>query len=263
MVKAFRYIACIVFLTMNSSITCLGQSIWHGAYVGGVLARAKGETSKPIRVLQIGDSHLSGGHTSRPIRDSLSHRYGSQVNFAHHGISGSTYSTWMQEKNLDLIQREKPDLLIVSLGTNDSYTKRFSPETLRSTAQALIVKVKQMLPEVRIVLTTPPACYFKERQSHIVGYRKKCRRRVPTYAYTTSYRYNTNTKSAVNTIKYVARAEGMSVIDLNHIIGTREQAEAWLSKGWMHPDHVHYTETGYTKQGEALAQALLEGLSKE
>lgn len=52
----------------------------------------------------------------------------------------------------------KPSLLIISLGTNETFGRRFRSENLadRYVRSSL---VKKQMPETVILLTTPPECY--------------------------------------------------------------------------------------------------------
>lgn len=153
-------------------------------------------------------------------------------------------------------------MLIVSLGTNDSYTRNFSSETLRASIEAFTLKIKEILPNTKIILTTPPACYLRDSRSQIVGYTKARRRhkRKPIYSTTTVFAFNNNTRVAANTIKYFGQANAVPVIDLHASIGTKPQAEEWLKNGLMGSDHVHFTELGYAKHGEIIASALISGI---
>lgn len=222
------------------------------------------KSKNPVKIMHIGDSHINRGYTSRPIEEALHEKYGNQIDFVYHGINGATYSSWTSDANLARIQEEAPELLIVSLGTNDSYTNgRFSAESLRASIEHFVRSLRHLLPEVKIVLTTPPGCYLRHTRSRVVGYKKVKRRRVPIHSSTTSYTYNTHTRTAVNTIKYFGQAMGFGVIDLHSHIGAKSQCEDWLGKGLMHTDHVHFSESGYAKHGAIIAQGLIEGIEAQ
>ncbi len=240
------------------SLPALAQSSWQRGRQDYSKVWTSIKSGQAVKVMHIGDSHIYYGHTSRPVEQALRNKYGNNISFMHKGINGATYATWTNDENLKTIQSESPDLLIVSLGTNDSYTHSFSPEAFRASIDLFIEKLQRSLPKLKIILTTPPASYFRNSRSKIVGYKGKGRKRRPIYSSTMSYVFNTNTHSAVNTIKYIGRAEGWSVIDINQTIGTKSQTEEWLRKSWMHTDRVHYTEQGYEMQGKVIAKALLE-----
>ena len=260
----FRLKRAIVLgiLVCGLGTSLCAQSAWipgrsnYSALYAGIKAK------KSIKIMHIGDSHINRGYTSAPIREALLNRYGNNINFSFEGINGATYSSWLQPQNIELIKNEAPDMLIISLGTNDSYTRNFSSEKLRASMEAFTMKIKEILPNTKIILTTPPACYLRDTRSQIVGYTKVRRRhkRKPIYSTTTVFAFNNNTRVAVNTIKYFGQANAMPVIDLHASIGTKSQAEEWLKKGLMASDHVHFTELGYAKHGEVIASALISGI---
>lgn len=250
----------VLLLSLVLALTSSAQTLWLSGRQDYTPLWASIKSGKPIKVLHIGDSHINRGYTSRPIEQALRAKYGANVAFAYNGINGSTYASWTNESNLRQIQEQAPDLLIVSLGTNDSYTHNFSAESFRASMDLFLDKVQALLPDVKIILTTPPACYLRSSRSRVVGYKGKGRRRKAIYSSSTSYNFNSNTRIAVNTIKYFGKAEGLPVIDLNAVIGTKAQCEEWLRNGLMHSDHVHYTELGYARQGEAIAKALVEAI---
>lgn len=260
LILRYLYLALVILGTTSNH---RAQSLWQKPKQDYTALWSAIKTSKPVKILHIGDSHINRGHTSRPIESALKGKYGEQhLTFAFHGINGATYASWSSDANLSRIQEHAPDLLIVSLGTNDSYTHNFSAETLRASMDLFLDKVKERLPKVQIVLTTPPACYLRQTRSRVVGYKKVRRRRVPIHSTSVQYTYNNNTRTAVNTIKYFGRAEGLGIIDLNAQIGTKQQAEEWLRKGWMHTDHVHYTEVGYATHGDIIARTLIEEIEQ-
>lgn len=248
-------------LTLQSGTT---QNLWQAPKQNYKELWGDIKANKPIKVMHIGDSHINRGYTTRPIELALHRKYGQQIVVTHNGINGSTYTTWTSDNNLSLIQTQAPDLLIVSLGTNDSYTYNFSAETLRAAMKLFLDKLAKILPNTKVVLTTPPACYLKKSKSRLVGYKRGRKgKKTPIYSSSVDYSFNNNTRIAVNTMKYFAKSEGLALIDLNAQIGSKPQCEEWLKKGLMHTDHVHYTEPGYAKHGELIAQTLIEAIESK
>lgn len=219
--------------------------------------RTSTRDARPFRVLHIGDSHIKYGFVTAPIKQALQSKYGEGIQVEHWGINGATFAAYGVEEEIQRIVEAKPALLIVSLGTNDSYTPRFSAEEMRGNMQAFFSLLKKNLPHLPIVLTTPPASYLvsSKRVSAYAG-RGKARRR--TYQSSTSYTYNKHTQTAVNTMKYMAQMEGYGLIDVYASMGGEQGAEQWLRDGLMHTDRVHYTSVGYTKHGETIAAVLID-----
>ncbi|MDO4692269.1 MAG: GDSL-type esterase/lipase family protein [Porphyromonadaceae bacterium] len=218
---------------------------------------------KPIRVVHLGDSHITSGFTTAPIREQLSRQYGDSVQVQYWGINGATYVTYSIQAEIDRIVKAKPDLLIVSLGTNDSYTFRFSAEEFRANMATFFTLLEKSLPDLPIVLTTPPPSFLKKASRVASTTTRKRGKRRQTYRTVTNYSYNKNTNTAARTMDYLARQRGYALINLYASIGSEREAKHWLAKGWMHTDRTHYTVPGYTKHGEYIAGALVEMIEQK
>ena len=107
----------------------------------------------------------------------------------------------------------------------------------------LIKLLRDSLPEVPILLTTPPGSYESFRQ----------RRRKRTYS------INPRTATAAETIRRYAKDHHLLVWDMYDVVGGRERACLnWMEAQLMRPDHVHYLPEGYVLQGNLLYQALIQ-----
>ncbi len=208
--------------------------------------RKSKEEGKPIRILHLGDSHIKKGFCTDPIRDELQKRYGVLVKVEPMGINGATYVTFSSSEKIKEIVNFEPDLMIVSLGTNDSYSNRFSSAQMEYNMEVFFTMLEEEYPNLPIILTTPPASYFKHR--------KRIRRR----RYSTYYTYNKQTAKASRTLKYLARSRNFGVIDLYERYGSQKQTQSWLRQGLMRKDHVHYSAQAYNKFGKAIAEALIK-----
>lgn len=257
-----RKVLAIVTLALSLSVSISAQKLWIQGRADYSKIFTNIKSKQALKIMHIGDSHIQKGYTSAPIRSALLSKYGNRLNFTYWGINGSTYTSWLQEQNIAKIKEETPDLLIVSLGTNDSYTRRFSSESLRSAMQNFMNKVKELSPNTKLIFTTPPANYLRDSRTQVVGYTKAKRKkaRKPIYKTTTAFSFNPNARIASNTIKYFGQANAIPVIDLHAMIGTKVQAEEWLKSGLMASDHVHFTEQGYSRQGELIANALVQAI---
>ncbi len=204
------------------------------------------KTHKRVKVLHIGDSHITGGFTSKPIAEALHHKYGTNVWLEHYGIPGATFETFSHTEVLDKVTAYNADLIIISLGTNDSYNTRFSAEKMTFDMKVFFKLLRSRMPETAVILTTPPASYLPTKKRI-----RRCR-------YKTTYHYNKYTLMATNIIKYVALGQkNCAVIDLYHRLGSEGTAEQWLRKGLMRQDHVHYSVSGYHLLGEEIARLLI------
>ncbi len=208
--------------------------------------RKSKEEGKPIRILHLGDSHIKKGFCTDPIRDELQKRYGVLVKVEPMGINGATYVTFSSSEKIKEIADFEPDLMIVSLGTNDSYSHRFSAEQMKLNMEVFFTMLEEKYPNLPIILTTPPASYCKHRQ------------RIRRRRYSTYYTYNRQTAKACQTIKYFARSKNFALIDIYARYGSQKQTKAWLRQGLMRDDHVHYSAKAYNKFGLTIAKALIK-----
>lgn len=219
-------------------------------------------TDAPVRLLHLGDSHLSGGYCTAPIVSALRDRYGDhQIVVSRIGVPGATYATFSTEKYMSQIAREHPDVILISLGTNDSYSFKFDPQAMRDNMDTFFSMLRTSVGNIPMILTTPPPSYL--RRSYKAGMRtvkrgRRGTRRVPVYK--TSHSFNTFTLSAANLLMDYARSEGMAYFDLRSTIGGEQETSNWLSKGLMHTDRVHYTREGYACMGRSIGNALVESI---
>ncbi|MDD3108221.1 MAG: GDSL-type esterase/lipase family protein, partial [Alistipes sp.] len=80
------------------------------------------------------------------------------------GINGNSFTTL--NRNPQIIAQAtqlQPDLIIISLGTNDSYGSRFDRETVAAQIRKTIELLQRYLPAIPLLLTTPMECYCAKR----------------------------------------------------------------------------------------------------
>lgn len=201
----------------------------------------------------MGDSHITYGYTTAPIKALLT-----DFLVSHAGINGATFSTFTDPQQIQNIIKQEPEVLVVSLGTNDSYTWRFNESDFRNQLEQFTSSIKQALPNVQLFFTTPPPSFLKQSK-RVRNTNKRSKRKWNTIF---SYSFNPNTAKAAAIILDFAKSNGYGVYDLYREIGTEEEAKRWVKQGWMHPDHVHYTKEGYFKHGAMTAKALQIFLDK-
>jgi LysM repeat protein/lysophospholipase L1-like esterase len=125
-----------------------------------------------------------------------------------------------------------PDLVIISLGTNESFDKMSSTEFLTQ-LDLMIQNIRQKNPEAQFLITTPPPSLFKRKHPNVF---------VAAYA-----------KDIVNK----AEDKNYAVWDMYAMMGGLFSVHKNYSNGLMSPDRVHYSKTGYEKQGQYFFEAFL------
>lgn len=158
------------------------------------------------------------------------------------GVNGAMYVNYTDEAYVQQLALLKPSLLIISLGTNETFGRRFTSSEFSGQIRQFITLVKKYMPQTCLLLTTPPECYKRT-------YVKKKR----------TYVRNENTHRAAQAIVGYAREEGLACWDLYTVTGGKNSCRKWHSNGLMGRDRVHFTKEGYREQGTLLYRALMQG----
>jgi len=200
-----------------------------------------GMSEDTLRIVHIGDSHVRGRILPRTVGTKLTEIFGA-ISYTDMGVNGATCLTFTHPDRIEAIVEMKPELLILSFGTNESHNKRYNSTVHYHQMDELVKLLRSRLPNIPILLTTPPGSYESFRQ----------RRRVRTYT------INPRTITAVNTIRKYGQDRKLAVWDMYTVVGGKDHAcTNWWDAGLMRPDHVHYIPDGYILQGELLFKALI------
>ena len=126
-----------------------------------------------------------------------------------------------------------PDLVIISLGTNESFDKQ-SGEQYYEHLDKMIVSIKEKNPQTAVlVMTSPPSIlHRKYNNTFIEDYSAK--------------------------IKQKAIEKNYAIWDLLYVLGGNKAIYRNAAKGYMARDKVHYSKAGYEKQGELFFEAFLQ-----
>lgn len=151
------------------------------------------------------------------------------------GINGAEYFSWNRARLLQQHMRTlDPHLVVISLGTNEGFNRQYSDETLRQNARMLIDKIREINPQVSILLTLPGESLYRRRtviQKHVFI------RKV---------------------LNEVAAEKGCAVWDMYAVMGGKGCMRKWYARGFSQRDMVHYKASGYRLQAELLYTALMQ-----
>ena len=156
------------------------------------------------------------------------------------GVNGAMFVSYTDDHYVSQLALLKPSLLIISLGTNESFGRRFSTAEFSSQIKSLLYLVKKYMPQTAILLTTPPECYNR------VWVNKK-----------RTYVRNSNTELAAKAIVNVARQEGIACWDMFEATGGKNSSQKWFNGKYMGRDRVHFNREGYYEQGTLLFKSLM------
>lgn len=168
------------------------------------------------------------------------------IGVAYHtiGINGATYSCYNRVADFGRsIAMLEPQLIIVSLGTNEAFGKLDSSEFVGQ-VDALVSELQANNPEACIMLTTPAECQRRMRK------RRK-----------SSYAVNENVVRVRDLIAGYGVSNGIAVYDWYEAAGGDGSSNNWINAGLFSHDRIHCSVSGYEVTGQMLYNALINTLA--
>lgn len=173
--------------------------------------------------------------------------YGMQLNntnksgiiYNNCGVGGAQFSNLCKNASLSISQIKdiNPDLIILSYGSNESYTTAFKYNNYFNMVREYLMKVKQAVPNAAILLTSPPDTRSKNR-------------------------FPINSDSIGIAFKNVAQELNLSFWDLRTQMGGNGSLFKWLKNGLASKDQLHFTKEGYALQAKLLITAIFDTYNK-
>jgi LysM repeat protein len=158
-----------------------------------------------------------------------------KVTYYTMGVNGAKLSDFpalpLLKESLRLLA---PHLVVLDLGTNDLYGLTGGLSAYKAALEAAIDTIRQALPEVDIVITTPQSFY---------------RRMRPV----------SELRGASQIARWVAVHKQVALWDAASILG---DIKSWRLAGLAHPDMVHLLSPGYAHKGQLWVRAFLHGYLK-
>ncbi len=150
------------------------------------------------------------------------------------GVNGAEVPTYFRCEDFDRQLRVmKPDLVIVSLGTNDAHVIRFDEELFLTNLRYMVNLVKRAYPKASVLLTTPGDAYRARRY------------------------LNPHNAKVRDLMFQVATETGIAVWDFYTVMGGLRSVDSWQRSQLAALDKLHLTIKGYSFQGELLYDALM------
>lgn len=151
------------------------------------------------------------------------------------GVNGAMLSSYLRcelyQKHLKAIN---PQMIIISIGTNDGYTRLFNETKFRDEYRVLLSQTIKAVPEAAILLTVPNDSYLYKRY------------------------VNRNTEKIKGIIYNLAEEYNCGVWDFYTIMGGLNSSQTWYSQNLMRYDRIHFTKKGYQFKGELFFSAFLK-----
>ncbi|MDR0420123.1 MAG: GDSL-type esterase/lipase family protein [Prevotellaceae bacterium] len=229
---------------------------------------------KPVvRIVHIGDSHVRSHEFTPAFNFRLTEIFGNAATgfiegykssgiveenglpgiICHcMGINGATSKNFTNDKYIDEINKLNPDLIIISLGTNEGLG-RYDSSHHYEMQKNLFSLLQISCPDAAILYTTPPGT-FKTTYSRA---RRRRNRKVISVA------ENKNTKHVASTIMQFAADHNVACWDLFNITGGEQHScQNWMNGKYYQKDKLHFIIDGYALQGNLLYEALIAGYNK-
>ena len=151
------------------------------------------------------------------------------------GINGASIPSFLRCQLFeDQMRVISPDLVVLSLGTNDAYGKTFSSQVYFNNYDTLIQRIKSANPNVAIMITVPNDDYLYKRYP------------------------NKFTAEQEVVIYDLAKKHKAGVWDLYKIMGGFNSSQTWYNYDLMKYDRIHFTKQGYILKGDLFFNAILK-----
>lgn len=162
------------------------------------------------------------------------------------GNNGATYSSYNRIPSVGTgVAALHPDLIIISLGTNEAFGK-LDLAAFRTSVTKLITTLRRENPSAQLLIVTPMECQR----------RRRVRRR-------NIYSVNSNILPLRNELLRMAEKEHVAVYDWYAVAGGAGASSKWLSAALYGKDRVHHTASGYQLAGRLLYDALINQLEEK
>ncbi len=154
------------------------------------------------------------------------------------GINGAKYKDFSNASDFcNQSVSLSPDLIIISLGTNESFQKNYSSEVFYNEIDTLVKKLTYYNPTTPIILTTPANSFYY-------------------------HNINKNLPLISQTIIKYAVEKKIAYWDLFSITGGNTSAIQWKKANLLSKDGIHFTKDGYIHQGNLLTHAIFNAYNK-
>lgn len=155
------------------------------------------------------------------------------ITYSGIGVNGAKFSDYNKYPLFfEQLKALKPDLLIFSLGTNESYDNMEASGYIRELRE-FISNLKEQKIDVPIIVMTPPPSLHRGRK------------------------LNFYVKEYAERINGVAEKDEFAVWDLYDEFGGLTGVRTLRAEGLIGPDFVHYSKKGYEKQAKLFTEAFL------
>lgn len=155
------------------------------------------------------------------------------------GVNGAKFDHYRQSTYFaGQLAALKPDLVIISLGTNESMDANYEDAIFRQQVEDCLSSVKEALPGTAVLFTAPNDNYARRRY------------------------VNPDAGKAAMVLREVALGHNFAFWDFYHLMGGEGSISQWKTAGLANYDKIHLIKAGYELQGDLLLRALMASYEK-
>ena len=155
------------------------------------------------------------------------------------GVNGARFTDYTNREYIRQLSLLKPSLMIISLGTNESFGRNFNREMFEMQINALLRLVREEIPGTSILITTPIETF----RSVYVNKKRQ-------------YVRNENIARVADVITSYTEKEGLACLDMFAVAGGANSCKNWFDAKMLGRDRIHFTRNGYEEQGILLYKAI-------
>jgi hypothetical protein len=155
------------------------------------------------------------------------------------GINGAHFSDYNSSpvffRQISVL---KPDLVIISLGTNEGANIKLTLDEMIASATTMVKQIRSVNAETCILIVTPADDYFRKKYK------------------------NPYLEAVQRALLASAVQENVASCDIYSATGGYGSCIEWRKAGILQRDGVHYNKQGYTLQGLLLYRAIIDSYLK-
>ncbi|MCB9278651.1 MAG: LysM peptidoglycan-binding domain-containing protein [Lewinellaceae bacterium] len=150
------------------------------------------------------------------------------------GVNGATFAHYNSAAYFwDQLPVLEPDLIIVSLGTNESAGKPADSLSVRTEVNLFLANLQRVAPGAPVLITTNPDILKRKRYTNPYG------------------------QIVRDILVQTAEQRNLAAWDLYSLMGGLGSMKSWRQAGLSAGDYIHFAQSGYELQADLLFEALI------
>lgn len=220
-------------------------AVWYSCDAGGRLSAGAGTASFAPSADSVATVALGREAGSARLRIEVDtaarfHLYGIElqsdapgVEYCAVGVNGASARSMRWSRRLATqLRRSAPDLVILSLGTNDAYNSSYSAATFAAELAWMLDQLAACCPGAPVLVTTPNDHALRGRDMSARG------------------------AEIARCVDSLAEARGLAFWDFHRLMGGPGSIASWRADSLAARDQVHLSPRGYRLQGDLFHLAL-------